>query len=48
MFIAGGDIEEDRRVFRHLEEKVSQINLALEYINRRQADEHADINIRRW
>ena len=44
VFIARGDIEEDRKVFRHREGKESQIDLALEYINRRKVDEHADID----
>ncbi|KAF9646256.1 hypothetical protein BDM02DRAFT_3147722 [Thelephora ganbajun] len=43
----GADIEiseEDRTVFQLLEGKVSQIDLALKYINSRKADEHADID----
>ena len=37
--------EEDRIVFRLLEEKVSKIDLALKYINSRKAKEQADIDL---
>ena len=35
--------EEDRTIFHRLEEKVSQIGLALKYINSRKADQHGGV-----
>ena len=36
--------EEDRVVFQLLEKKVSQIDLAVKFINSRKADKHADVD----
>ena len=43
----GADIEigeEDRTVYRLLQEKTSDIALALKYINSRKTEEHADVD----